>query len=280
MTFSPHTWGCTYRRDHKRQPRYVFPTHVGVYLTVDGDFRELKGFPHTRGGVPRMALDRHCQPSVFPTHVGVYLVKTPLKHLSCSFPHTRGGVPWYANFLEEWREFSPHTWGCTADMAHAPADNTVFPTHVGVYLANTGECLRRYRFPHTRGGVPVTPTIAADLSEVFPTHVGVYLRMRIFNLYAMSFPHTRGSVPSQKRSSTALFVFSPHTWGCTANTLQTRKRKTGFPHTRGGVPSQTAFGVPPLQFSPHTWGCTAEINGWLSPSIVFPTHVGVYLYPT
>ena len=113
LMFSPHTWGCTYSARRLRNQRKVFPTHVGVYLGVGTCEKLPKGFPHTRGGVPRFgprllrapAFSPHTwgcteHPAeedlfkpVFPTHVGVYLNYVVCRWRRIRFPHVRGGVP-------------------------------------------------------------------------------------------------------------------------------------------------------------------------------------------
>ena len=50
---------------------------------------------------------------------------------------------------------------------------TVFPTRVGVDLMTAPTGLRYIRFPHTRGGGPVSAGLAGLNSGVFPTRVGV-----------------------------------------------------------------------------------------------------------
>ena len=94
--FSPHTWGCTWPYPKTNIAKYVFPTHVGVYLSVVRSWRCIARFPHTRGGVPNLNWKTIVEPlfsphtwgctfpvavsglsfQVFPTHVGVYLVST------------------------------------------------------------------------------------------------------------------------------------------------------------------------------------------------------------
>ena len=92
-------------------------------------------------------------------------------------------------------KFSPRTWGCTLQGNLKPSSATVFPTHVGVYLAEKLEKDLFEGFPHARGGVPymfhpfekpspfsprtwgctVKGVGSGPIAQVFPTHVGVYL---------------------------------------------------------------------------------------------------------
>ncbi len=132
----------------------VFPTHVGVYLTMSLTAPEFV---------------------VFPTHVGVYRRANKEAHLPISFPHTRGGVPSVKNSSTVIPSFSPHTWGCTYLIKNPVLRNAVFPTHVGVYLLKHIPTSSMVCFPHTRGGVPHIVIVKHASKVVFPTHVGVYL---------------------------------------------------------------------------------------------------------
>ena len=131
--FSPHTWGCTYQTESSTESPTVFPTHVGVYLSLILMVTRAKRFPHTRGGVPNiwgssptiLTFSPHTwgctlKPLtdafgglVFPTHVGVYLILTRFSACGLGFPHTRGGVPSSVSSTASSAWFSPHTWGCT-----------------------------------------------------------------------------------------------------------------------------------------------------------------------
>ena len=194
ITFSPHTWGCTYQCAQPKFQMMVFPTHVGVYLV----FRKIVVI-----GV------------VFPTHVGVYLNARHFFTHRTRFPHTRGGVPSSTIAIASKTEFSPHTWGCTELWMSPRQTLQVFPTHVGVYLWYMPAVLQVSRFPHTRGGVPwwASRKRKQELfsphtwgctgcgqrgfwcGRVFPTHVGVYLEEQPVGHLRGCFPHTRGGVP-------------------------------------------------------------------------------------
>ena len=90
---SPRTWGCFYLELRDRKREVVFPTHVGVFLTLRLKVVDVECLPHARGGVsmgrirscaqaqssPRtwgcFRLESHAEAlgRVFPTHVGVFL---------------------------------------------------------------------------------------------------------------------------------------------------------------------------------------------------------------
>ena len=110
----------------------------------------------------------------------------------------------------------------------------VFPTHVGVFLAEKDRQRREERLPHTCGGVsasrpcPHTRTrssphtwgcfrmTAARPKEaaVFPTHVGVFLSFYGICTAIACLPHTRGGVSSSEPPPVYPTWSSPHTWGC------------------------------------------------------------------
>ena len=66
MTFSPRTWGCTFRVAQRPIGQWVFPTHVGVYLTRWWLPSSGSSFPHARGGVPTTQGTAPLQPKFSP----------------------------------------------------------------------------------------------------------------------------------------------------------------------------------------------------------------------
>ena len=175
----------------------------------------MQRLPHARGGVscpasPFQGLSRssprtwgcfydydcpYGYAGVFPTHVGVFLRRPrPLSGYR-SLPHARGGVSSFhsLHFFSGWS--SPRTWGCFCGRGRFIIRQTVFPTHVGVFLVEIESEDTPQGLPHARGGVsrgkpepdphpassPRTwgcfswwrnDTVSA---AVFPTHVGVFL---------------------------------------------------------------------------------------------------------
>ena len=154
----------------------VFPTRVGVDRF--GIFARLafSRFPHTRGGGPPSCItQKSCdafsphawgwtvvppllqpEPVVFPTRVGVDLGIRRLRVYLPSFPHTRGGGPRHTENTTAALEFSPHAWGWTDLLTVSNSLPNVFPTRVGVDLSLGTIWFAVQRFPHTRGGGPVT----------------------------------------------------------------------------------------------------------------------------
>ena len=153
--------------------RCVFPTHVGVFLSVWVLPVLLLRLPHARGGVsnyrcsacweklssPRtwgcFYKDRYfvsCA-EVFPTHVGVFLEAHADPRPRLGLPHARGGVSAEADSSPNAAQSSPRTWGCFRLASELDHGRGVFPTHVGVFLPDTSPYWSCSGLPHARGGV-------------------------------------------------------------------------------------------------------------------------------
>ena len=150
--------------------------------------------------------------------------------------------------------------------------------------------------PHARGGVsharrtdvatvPSSPRTWGCFSSfathqanpaVFPTHVGVFLKYRKKPVVWQGLPHARGGVSHQAATLGGALESSPRTWGCFPVSLCCSIR-AGLPHARGGVSTKQcnakAFGMS----SPRTWGCFRFFPVRAHHTLVFPTHVGVFL---
>ena len=129
---SPRTWGCFYPYPGAIFPGTVFPTHVGVFLSVWALPVLLLRLPHARGGVSpgtgpkgRWVLSsprtwgcfsahrrKHPHSRVFPTHVGVFLRIRIRVSIRVSLPHARGGVSVRQRVSISGTLSSPRTWGC------------------------------------------------------------------------------------------------------------------------------------------------------------------------
>ncbi len=132
LVSSPRTWGCFLDARVRARSRYVFPTHVGVFLNAPSETPGYLGLPHARGGVsdngwgiflgmtssPRTwgcfsrGGHRRYRSSVFPTHVGVFLLNNLLKYNPHRLPHARGGVSTLKKAITKAAVSSPRTWGC------------------------------------------------------------------------------------------------------------------------------------------------------------------------
>ena len=109
---SPRSWGCFPCQQDEGRIRHVFPTLVGVFLSLlSVDYAE-QGLPHARGGVsitkrssqdsagssPRSwgcfypTCPKWAPWKVFPTLVGVFLSDEGVIDYQARLPHARGGV--------------------------------------------------------------------------------------------------------------------------------------------------------------------------------------------
>ena len=189
ILFSPHTWGCSIPRGLLHLGKYVFPTHVGMFLFDLRCFIANLRFPHTRGDVP--LLDFLLYPitlfsphtwgcsglhrlwtrfgRVFPTHVGMFRIFLWVTGGLRCFPHTRGDVPFYRFGCRSVSVFSPHTWGCSVLLTSIRFFCLVFPTHVGMFRSLIFCCIQSRCFPHTRGDVPFCLRLLA-LETKFSPH--------------------------------------------------------------------------------------------------------------
>ena len=109
---SPRAWGCFCARGAGASSEDVFPTCVGVFLTMPPCTGFLRSLPHVRGGVSLMrnAAPHRLESSprawgcfqlstwayrgtpVFPTCVGVFLARNTADTFKLCLPHVRGGV--------------------------------------------------------------------------------------------------------------------------------------------------------------------------------------------
>ncbi len=173
LVSSPRTWGCFSYLHSTWRARRVFPTHVGVFLSIKSSSTSTRCLPHARGGVSKTeALSRlkelssprtwGCFPEpcprgghwwVFPTHVGVFPMRTSAGHTVSCLPHARGGVSQWINNVAVKFGSSPRTWGCFLRRPAKPRHSCVFPTHVGVFLDGSKVTGPSWRLPHARGGV-------------------------------------------------------------------------------------------------------------------------------
>ena len=112
------------------------------------------------------------------------------------------------------RSSSPRSWGCFRSSVPSGMALLVFPTLVGVFPNGWAWPWPRWRLPHARGGVSVTPssTLPGHLSSprswgcftgdaqpqqglpVFPTLVGVFPRRTPRPDPRSGLPHARGGV--------------------------------------------------------------------------------------
>ena len=191
---SPRTWGCFFYLRHPTGRHPVFPTHVGVFLSVPGGHLPGDGLPHARGGVsislgasgaaatssPRTwgcfsgDWPQRAVGVVFPTHVGVFLRAPEKASPFPRLPHARGGVSQDQNQSQYKSQSSPRTWGC---FCCPVLKNSAFRG-----------------LPHARGGVSELQFLRGAKTGVFPTHVGVFPSGRTVGRSGSGLPHARGGV--------------------------------------------------------------------------------------
>ena len=186
--------------------------------------------------------------------MGVFHQRERLRDQVQGLPHARGGVSYTQRPKSISPESSPRTWGCFHNSSASSASDTVFPTHVGVFLCICSSLKAPSCLPHARGGVselgllfsvkllssPRTwgcfyyifrPTLPHG---VFPTHVGVFL-MRLSAATSFScLPHARGGVSHAVKCCNFFFLSSPRTWGCFRRLVADRHDDNVFP-THVGV---------------------------------------------
>ena len=296
---SPRTWGCFYSDAGAQAQAAVFPTHVGVFPTLDLTERLLWSLPHARGGVSVCARgERVFERSsprtwgcfqgstaafllslVFPTHVGVFPFSQPAGAILKGLPHARGGV--------------------SVVVLVKRSAKRVFPTHVGVFPIIPAVLPKELRLPHARGGVSTFSHCPTGATLVFPPHVGVFPLAYSSRPPWQRLPHARGGVSFCLLSGFERFESSPRTWGCFQSAGRQNINSAVFPthvgvfllpagntetaaclpHARGGVSLAGRLIYIVCQSSPRTWGCFLLRPHTRHPRAVFPTHVGVFPSP-
>ena len=180
-----HHQGCDGSLPHARG---------GVSQRLGSILRGLRSSPRTWGCFYRMTV-KIVTLVVFPTHVGVFPIRSNEGWNRGGLPHARGGVSVWRWFVKCPMLSSPRTWGCFYLKILEMNFYRVFPTHVGVFLAELEQENRKLSLPHARGGVSFgfhSSSFALTSSprtwgcfyfhsfldnslQVFPTHVGVFL---------------------------------------------------------------------------------------------------------
>ena len=170
---SPRSWGCFLSKAQIAALEAVFPTLVGVFLTVTPHGPCSISLPHARGGVsahrahplpvcrssPRswgcfyLGGGKQTVQFVFPTLVGVFPHLLSVDAVKPCLPHARGGVSTPRLRPLETAPSSPRSWGCFLVKAGAEIEKVVFPTLVGVFLLQSRWASMALCLPHARGGV-------------------------------------------------------------------------------------------------------------------------------
>ena len=156
------------------------------------------------------------------------------------------------------RRSSPRPWGCFYTPDTFCRNYRVFPTPVGVFLCRGILKVCRFCLPHARGGVSG----------------------RVFVLRApeKSSPRPWGCFSTCTEYSESMEVF-PTPVGVFLNSLYRIAISGRLPHARGGVSPSCSTGLFLETSSPRPWGCFYVSPCRSRADHVFPTPVGVFLYP-
>ena len=133
----------------------VFPTCVGVFLSMLYAVTLEYRLPHVRGGVSATLIQKRKNNRSSPRAWGCFTTSTSSAALTAGLPHVRGGVSNSPGQLKPPYPSSPRAWGCFCVEGKMRRFYTVFPTCVGVFLGygvlqSPVRCL-----PHVRGGVSI-----------------------------------------------------------------------------------------------------------------------------
>ena len=328
--FSPHTRGCSAYL--VAVPRYgeVFPAYAGMFRLCAYHLDGIVGFPRIRGDVPTgfwmkclgsrfSPHTRGCSPDpapaatpprVFPAYAGMFRPSRHCPRNIPSFPRIRGDVEVGKGWSEAITQFSPHTRGCSLDVARIHVGITVFPAYAGMFPCLVTGGFVVFSFPRIRGDVPSQEGVRGWRVQfsphtrgcswwqharhramvVFPAYAGMFRLSSWTVTFSAGFPRIRGDVPRGRMCSFWLKRFSPHTRGC-SDAGKIGAHVTGvFPAYAGMFPSSAGAGagsccflrirgdVPysgphpffTKEFSPHTRGCSAGLGIAVTAAIGFP----------
>ncbi len=116
------------------------------------------------------------------------------------------------------------------------------------------------------------------LGFVFPTCVGVFpASVPVLKPTHRSSPRAWGCFPDHIMPTVQLSVF-PTCVGVFPTVLDSWIGTTSLPHVRGGVSNFRISCLKTKRSSPRAWGCFTTCQVQLSPTRVFPTCVGVFLF--
>ena len=117
------------------------------------------------------------------------------------------------------------------------------------------------------------------LPRVFPTCVGVFLQCWQKQESRARLPHVRGGVSYASEYYIKGHRSSPRAWGCFQPREPGRIKLQGLPHVRGGVSVIQSLQSFSRLSSPRAWGCFRPDRRRARYVGVFPTCVGVFLWP-
>ena len=150
---SPRMWGCFSDFFATNRISSVFPTHVGVFLPCFQQEADDECLPHACGGVSTLRWILLPTRKSSPRMWGCFLFGLRLNYFLIGLPHACGGVSSFRGSPNCLMLSSPRMWGCFCKCFFQVFIHTVFPTHVGVFLAKSLSPIRIQRLPHACGGV-------------------------------------------------------------------------------------------------------------------------------
>ena len=147
------------------------------------------------------------------------------------FPRIRGDVPYRQVDPPHFRQFSPHTRGCSYGGGLALLPQPVFPACAGMFPGFRRASQLGQRFPRMRRDVPAGgytrsngtqfsphargcsahPRFPVNHQCVFPACAGMFRMLHAHRWYEYHFPRVCGDVPTVKVESDAITEFSPQT---------------------------------------------------------------------
>ena len=177
---------------------------------------------------------------------------------SLGLPHARGGVSNLLSRADSTCESSPRPWGCFFHVVPGIRKKLVFPTPVGVFLIFFHAPIPHASLPHARGGVS--------------------LFFRYLPKGIASSPRPWGCFDCSDMTTSVYHVF-PTPVGVFLNGSAIRIQMSRLPHARGGVSTSPSAPADRIPSSPRPWGCFRQPSCRRDRYRVFPTPVGVFLFP-
>ena len=173
---------------------------------------------------------------VFPTHVGVFLIDAKSGHFSLSLPHACGGVSAVHPSFEFCGGSSPRMWGCFWRRGRKVWDESVFPTHVGVFPALPAPSAAHSCLPHACGGVSTMMLLYMRIPPSSPRMWGCFSRPWNGWRTGSGLPHACGGVSYDELHHGHSPLSSPRMWGCFLSAWPFRPHADVFPTHVGVFP--------------------------------------------
>ncbi len=186
-----------------------------------------------------------------------------------SLPHARGSVSYRKAVGGLTEASSPRPWGCFCGGCAVGNGRRVFPTPVGVFLADPVLVQAVAGLPHARGGVSDAGRMLSGIWRSSPKGAS---RQRV----SRSSPRQWGCFLYGPVRRLGDLVF-PTPVGVFLSAATRAAPAVSLPHARGGVSLLLAEPAEQAASSPRPWGCFHFIPVKNADHLVFPTPVGVFL---